>query len=512
MTISRRSRLIRSISAAALPPGSRPRGLRNWSSRSRNKFGLAPDAEVSLEANPEDWSLDLAEQLVAAGFNRVSFGAQSFDPKTLAGLGRRHRAGDHLPRLWRQARTAGFQSVNLDLIFGSEDLATWSFTLDQALSLEPDHLSCYALTVEPGTELFRRIQGGETGPDPDHQADQWEMAAEKAEAAGLVRYEVSNWARPGHHVRYNLAVWAQGEYLAFGLGAHRFRQGVRSHNFRHLDSYLETVEADDASLGGKRGDRRLGPGVGAGLSGPASELPGLSLVPPERLSWPAKTGERLLAAGVVRTAAPDGVLVTRPLLTDAVSESGLSTLTPLIAKIGPVMMEERRSDVLRALVEAHIKTGEPVSSRAVLEESDLGVSAATIRNDLAALERDGFVIQPHTSAGRIPTPEAYRYYVDHIGPGRLANSDRIRIAQFFSSVQLELSNLFKATSQLLAEVTHYPAVVVSPAHSAEVVRAVHVVAVNSQTLMAVMVTDRGRVLQNQIRCDESIDADAALTG
>ncbi len=171
------------------------------------------------------------------------------------------------------------------------------------------------------------------------------------------------------------------------------------------------------------------------------------------------------------------------------------------------MMEERRSDVLRALVEAHIKTGEPVSSRAVLEESDLGVSAATIRNDLAALERDGFVIQPHTSAGRVPTPEAYRYYVDHIGPGRLANSDRIRIAQFFSSVQLELSNLFKATSQLLAEVTHYPAVVVSPAHSAEVVRAVHVVSVNTQTLMAVMVTDRGRVLQNQIRCDESIDAD-----
>lgn len=171
------------------------------------------------------------------------------------------------------------------------------------------------------------------------------------------------------------------------------------------------------------------------------------------------------------------------------------------------MLEERRSDVLRAVVEAHIKTGEPVSSRAVLEQASLGVSPATIRNDLAALERDGFVIQPHTSAGRIPTPQAYRYYVDHIGRGRLRSSHQARIADFFSSVQLELSNLFKATSQLLAEVTHYPAVVVSPSPKAEVVRGVHIVSVNAQTLMAVIVTDRGRVLQYQLRVDEPVDAE-----
>jgi len=171
------------------------------------------------------------------------------------------------------------------------------------------------------------------------------------------------------------------------------------------------------------------------------------------------------------------------------------------------MLEERRSDVLRALVEAHIKTGEPVSSRAILEETDLGVSAATVRNDLAALERDGYVAQPHTSAGRIPTPLAFRYYVDHVGPGRLGVADQRRIAAFFSSVQLELSNLFRATSQLLAEVTHYPSVVVSPGVSNEVVRGLHVVQISSQSLMAVAVTDRGRVIQHQLRWNDAIESE-----
>jgi len=171
------------------------------------------------------------------------------------------------------------------------------------------------------------------------------------------------------------------------------------------------------------------------------------------------------------------------------------------------MLEERRSDVLRALVEAHIETGEPVSSRSILEQTTIGVSAATIRNDLAALERDGFVIQPHTSAGRIPTARAYRYYVDQLGKGSLNSSNKARIAGFFSSVQLELSNLLKATSQLLADVTHYPAVVVAPGTSGEVVRAMHLVQLAPQTLMLVVVTDRGRVIQQHLRMDRNISSE-----
>ncbi|HSL25043.1 MAG TPA: heat-inducible transcriptional repressor HrcA [Acidimicrobiia bacterium] len=171
------------------------------------------------------------------------------------------------------------------------------------------------------------------------------------------------------------------------------------------------------------------------------------------------------------------------------------------------MLEERRSDVLRALVEAHIQTGEPVSSRSILELTRMGVSAATIRNDLAVLERDGFVIQPHTSAGRIPTSRAYRYYVDQLGKGRLNSSNQARIAGFFSSVQLGLSNLLKATSQLLADVTHYPAVVVGPGTGGEIVRALHLVMLGTQASMVVVVTDRGRVTQQQVRLDLPISID-----
>jgi len=171
------------------------------------------------------------------------------------------------------------------------------------------------------------------------------------------------------------------------------------------------------------------------------------------------------------------------------------------------MLEERRSDVLRALVEEHIRTGEPVSSRSILEHTAMTVSAATIRNDLAALERDGFVVQPHTSAGRVPTSRAYRYYVDHLGRGRLTSSSQARIVGFFSSVQLELSNLLKATSQLLAEVTNYPAVVVGPGMGGEQVRALHLVQMGQHGMMLVVVTDRGRVLQQHFRSELGIDHD-----
>ena len=113
------------------------------------------------------------------------------------------------------------------------------------------------------------------------------------------------------------------------------------------------------------------------------------------------------------------------------------------------MLEDRRSEVLRALVEEHIRSGEPVSSRAVVERSNLSVSTATVRNDLAALESEGFASQPHTSAGRVPTASAYRYYVDHLGPGRLRIAAQAKIDTVFGDVHLELSKLLKATSDLL---------------------------------------------------------------
>lgn len=163
------------------------------------------------------------------------------------------------------------------------------------------------------------------------------------------------------------------------------------------------------------------------------------------------------------------------------------------------MLEERRSEVLRALVEEHIKTGEPVSSRAVLERSRLQVSAATVRNDLAALEQEGLVHQPHTSAGRVPTVTGYRYYVDHLGPGRLRQAAQAKVATFFGDVHFELSKLLRATSDLLVEITELPSVVVAPGVARENVRSVHAVQVANDQVLVIVVTEGGRVVQQRGR-------------
>jgi heat-inducible transcriptional repressor len=163
------------------------------------------------------------------------------------------------------------------------------------------------------------------------------------------------------------------------------------------------------------------------------------------------------------------------------------------------MLEDRRSEILRALVEEHIRSGEPVSSRAIVDRARLSVSSATVRNDLAALEAEGLVIQPHTSAGRIPTAAAYRYYVDHLGPGRLRSTAQAKINSFFGEVHLELSKLLKETSDLLAEVTDLPSVVVAPALRGDRVRDLHSVQVTADQMLLIVVTDGGRVLQQRAR-------------
>ena len=174
----------------------------------------------------------------------MSLGAQSFDAEVLSYLGRRHTPAQ-VVRAVTAARQAGFVSVNLDLIMGSppESASSWTETLGRALDTNPDHLSTYSLTVEPGTALWKTVRAGGRPPDPDRQAECWEEADRHCAGAGLVRYEVSNAARPGHPCRYNLSVWGQGEYLGFGNGAHSFRDGRRWENLRGLDRYLDAVEA-----------------------------------------------------------------------------------------------------------------------------------------------------------------------------------------------------------------------------------------------------------------------------
>ena len=282
-----------------------------------DRHGITDGAEISLEANPDDWSEEYSAALVDLGFNRISFGVQSFDPAVLESLGRTH-SPDQAEAAVGEA-IGQFVTVNIDLIYGTavESIASWEATVDRALALKPDHVSAYALTVERGTELSRAINAGAAAPDADDQADKYEHLVDRAPEARLVRYEVSNWCRPGHHCRYNLSTWAMGEYLGFGLGAHDHRAGRRSRNVRRLDAYLERVRsgrrprAGTEELSGIEAEREriaLGLRLAAGVR--AGEL-GLRFLDSEE-------GQRHLAAGIVARQG-DRLVVQQPLLTDAVA-------------------------------------------------------------------------------------------------------------------------------------------------------------------------------------------------
>ncbi|MDX1689972.1 MAG: heat-inducible transcriptional repressor HrcA [Acidimicrobiia bacterium] len=166
------------------------------------------------------------------------------------------------------------------------------------------------------------------------------------------------------------------------------------------------------------------------------------------------------------------------------------------------MLDDRKAAILGALVEEHIRSGEPVSSNAILRRARLDCSAATVRNEMTHLEREGFAVKPHTSAGRIPTEAGYRYYVDHLSPGALRSTTRTRIDDFFASMHVELSRLLRQTSDFLAEISHYPSVVLGPGLVGHTIRDLHLIPVEPGVVLVVLVTDGGRVSQSLIRLSE----------
>ena len=206
-------------------------------------FGLAEGAEVTTEANPDSVTEGDLARLRAAGFTRVSFGMQSAVPHVLNTLDRTH-APENVPKVVEWARQAGL-AVSLDLIYGTpgESLADWRTSLESALELEPDHVSAYALIVEDGTALARRIRSGTVPePDDDLQADQYELADELLSAAGFAWYEVSNWAREQEQrSRHNLAYWTGEDWWGVGPGAHSHVGGVRWWNVKHPAAYAERI-------------------------------------------------------------------------------------------------------------------------------------------------------------------------------------------------------------------------------------------------------------------------------
>ncbi len=210
------------------------------------------DAEVTVECNPDSVDEQKLATYHSAGINRVSFGVQSMQPHVLDALGRTHDV-DNVKRAVAMSRAAGFERVSVDLIYGAagESVADWQATLEAAIALEVDHVSAYALTVEAGTPLDRRIETGElSAPDDDDQAEKYILADDMLRAAGFGWYEISNWARPGQACRHNLLYWEQGEYLGIGCAAHGHHWGIRSWNVRTPDRYIDAVEAGRSPVAG----------------------------------------------------------------------------------------------------------------------------------------------------------------------------------------------------------------------------------------------------------------------
>jgi putative oxygen-independent coproporphyrinogen III oxidase len=222
-----------------LPAGDLARVLE----RLRALLPFAPGAEVTVEANPETVDGAMAAGLAGAGVTRVSMGAQSFDDRVLAALGRVHDA-DRVAAAVATLRAAGVPALNLDLIYGGpgEDAGSWSATLAAAVALAPEHLSAYALTIEPATKFGRLVAAGRM-PEPaeDDLADRYDTACAALAAAGYRHYEVSNWARDGHASRHNLTYWRRGRYLGLGAGAHEFDGSVRRWNVNGVPDYLDHV-------------------------------------------------------------------------------------------------------------------------------------------------------------------------------------------------------------------------------------------------------------------------------
>ena len=210
----------------------------------RSHFGLAPDAEVTTESNPE--SIDFAglQRLRELGFNRISFGMQSAVPQVLATLDRTHTPGRPIQAV-TDAKAAGFANISLDLIYGTpgESASDWLESLEAALSAAPQHISAYALIVEDGTRLATRIRRGELPPtDEDDLADKYLIADDRFTAAGYTAYEVSNWSRSAAtRCRHNLGYWRSHHWWGVGPGAHSHVGGVRWWNFKHPQAYASRL-------------------------------------------------------------------------------------------------------------------------------------------------------------------------------------------------------------------------------------------------------------------------------
>lgn len=207
-------------------------------------FILSPEAEISIEANPETLDGETLRFLKRMGFNRLSIGIQSLNDRLLRILGRGHTVEEAVEALLI-ARKVGFENVNVDLIFGipTESLGDWMRTLQRVIDLEPTHISTYSLEIHPGTEMERRILRGELEEvGEDEQADMYLLARDLLTLHGFEHYEISNFARDGYRCRHNLLYWENDDYLGFGAGAHSHLGNIRFCNLSDPLQYVGEIK------------------------------------------------------------------------------------------------------------------------------------------------------------------------------------------------------------------------------------------------------------------------------
>jgi oxygen-independent coproporphyrinogen III oxidase len=216
----------------------------------RGAFDVAPDSEITAEANPGSISRNYLEELRSAGVNRLSFGAQSFDDGELRMIGRTHSAEEAREAV-RTARAAGFANVSIDLIAGlpEQRMETWRRNIDEAFALAPDHLSVYLLELYKDAPLLHRISRGELRAiDDELTVEMYFALMDEAERRGFEHYEISNWARPGFESRHNLKYWIGAPYWAFGISAAGYDGRLRWSNTRNIHEYLAKIESGQSPI------------------------------------------------------------------------------------------------------------------------------------------------------------------------------------------------------------------------------------------------------------------------
>lgn len=216
----------------------------------RDRNGLTEICEITLEANPDSVTPEKMRQYLDAGFNRISFGMQSAVPHVLATLDRTHNPAN-VAKAVEMARDSGFSSVSVDLIYGTpgESLDDWRTSIESALALGVDHISAYALIVETGTKLAAQIKRGDISmPNDDLMADMYLLVNQMCNQAGLQWYELSNWSKPGHECRHNIAYWENKNWWGLGPGAHSHIDGKRFWNLKHPTTYKAKLFGNESPI------------------------------------------------------------------------------------------------------------------------------------------------------------------------------------------------------------------------------------------------------------------------